>query len=358
MSKDNRSWEAWLAIKEEVEGAHNDWAIEELFPLVYRNLMEQGFTDPGLEKLKRISMFVWIQNNLRFNNLEKVLKAFQAAKIDTILLKGAAFIPLYYQDQGARGMGDVDLLVADKDFLSTCELLESLGWNPLFDMRFFDLRFNKAVHFKDPEGYIIDLHHRILYGSGGVPVFLDELIPLKIGDVNVRTLSATDHLLHTCVHGLILGRYPPIRWIADGVKLFEMASEKINWERLFRLACECGVQLQLKLALNYLQKQFNSPVPQDILRRLSECQIRPVDRFIAQSRMQCQRGKLAKIIKFRWYDYRKAIEQEETINHFHLFPKYLQSVYQIDRPLKMFSQLVIKALRNICYRMGFDFFKD
>ena len=129
---------AWRDLKPFMEGMLHDKDVESLFPLLYRNLSSQGIRDPFLEKLKHHSMLAWSLNQRIFQCLRLTLPLLHEANIQTVLLKGAALIPLYYQDYRARRMGDFDVLVPESQFENACELLQDEGWKRRHHVKGFD----------------------------------------------------------------------------------------------------------------------------------------------------------------------------------------------------------------------------
>ena len=68
---------------------------------------------------------------LLYNELQTVLKTFNAAGIDVIVLKGAFLAELVYENIGRRAMGDIDLLVKKEDLEKVKQELIQLGYQAL-----------------------------------------------------------------------------------------------------------------------------------------------------------------------------------------------------------------------------------
>ena len=102
-----RSIHAWHLWKKgtDIETNTLDLSSFRLLPHVYRNLRDQGLSDPLIEKLKGIYRLHWYKNQRLFHHMTPVLKSFHAAGIKTMILKGAALSLQYYRDYGLRAMG-------------------------------------------------------------------------------------------------------------------------------------------------------------------------------------------------------------------------------------------------------------
>ena len=90
-----------------------------LLPLLYINLQKQGVDDPVMGKLKGIYRQAWSKNQTLFHEMAGVIAHLQDAGIKTMLLKGASLSLLYYKNNGARPMADIDVLVPLKQDASS-----------------------------------------------------------------------------------------------------------------------------------------------------------------------------------------------------------------------------------------------
>jgi len=89
-----RSVHAWHLWKESTDVETNtlDFSSFRLLPHVYRNLRDQGLSDPLIEKLKGIYRLHWYKNQRLFHHMTPVLKSFHAAGIKTMILKGQPYL--------------------------------------------------------------------------------------------------------------------------------------------------------------------------------------------------------------------------------------------------------------------------
>jgi len=66
-----------------------------------------GVKDPLMVKLKEFYQLTWCENQILFHNMAGLLDRLHNAGIQTMILKGAALLLLYYKDYGLRPMLDL-----------------------------------------------------------------------------------------------------------------------------------------------------------------------------------------------------------------------------------------------------------
>ena len=123
-----RAWNHWI---NSADIDHLDPGSFRLFPLLYKNLISNGIDHPLLTRLKGIYKKTWYKNQMLLHQVQHVLSAFDAAGIDTLLMKGMALSLLYYKDLGVRSMLDFDILIPIKHTSKAMNYLVKNGWNPV-----------------------------------------------------------------------------------------------------------------------------------------------------------------------------------------------------------------------------------
>jgi hypothetical protein len=119
------AWEQWRKIAD-IEVL--DFGSHRMLPKLYRNLLLHHVSRPELSKFRSVYRYYWYQNETLFHRAKELLKSFRAQGIDTMVLKGAAMITLYYKDSGVRPMQDFDLVVPPSHAVRAMKLLASHGW--------------------------------------------------------------------------------------------------------------------------------------------------------------------------------------------------------------------------------------
>ena len=353
--KNGAAQQAWRDLRPLMERLLKDRAVEQLIPLLYRNLVSQGVRDSFLENLKQHSMLTWTANQSIFRCLRRTLPLLHKANIETLLLKGAALIPLYYQDYGARVMGDFDVLVSESQFDNACEVLEDERWERLSHVNSFDMRFKSGLHFRDKDGITLDLHCHVMnlvWHKDADRDFWDGATTVRIGDVTSGTLSHTDHLVHACIHGLTWMPYQRLSMVADVWTILFHVSRNIDWDRVVRISGNLGTTIQVADTLEYMSKSFGAKIPVAALRSLKATQPTQKERTLSEIPMQHNSGRPIRILKTHWAIYSEGIAVPELIPRILSIPQYLKFWFQTGSIWKISFSLVGKSLRTIGYRIG------
>ena len=188
-------------------------------------------TDPVAFPLRQAYRFHNLQAALREHAVQQVVELLGSAGVVSVVVKGWTIARLY-PESGLRPYGDIDLCVMEEQYA----LAETV--------------------LKSPEGrrYPIDLHHG--FASLDKKRRWDELYAhsflVRLGGVDVRVLSAEDHLRILCLHLLRHGAWRPL-WLCDIAAALELRSAAFNWDhclgenrqRADWVACVIGLVHQL-----------------------------------------------------------------------------------------------------------------
>ncbi len=106
------------------------------------------------------------RNTLLLRELARILEAFDAAGIETIVLKGAALAQTVYEDIGLRPMNDIDLLVRPEDVEKAVAIMRRLDYQlnaPPEHRR----GMWKTIHYDYPlkhrdDGLLVELHWNVI----------------------------------------------------------------------------------------------------------------------------------------------------------------------------------------------------
>jgi hypothetical protein len=195
-----------------------DYGSHRMIPQLYRNLQRHGVKDPLMDRLKGVYRYYLYKNEILMHRIGNLLAAFDDAGIKTMVLKGAALIPLYYRESGLRPMLDADVLVHARQAEQAMELLARLRWKPVRCTRpQMNIPIVHSTPFEDDGGRQLDLHWHLFwecFNAKEVDEYWERAVSIKVGGVQTLALSPTDQLLHTCWHGARWNEVPPIRWVA------------------------------------------------------------------------------------------------------------------------------------------------
>ena len=134
--------------------------------------------------------------------LPEILKAFDSAKIPTIVLKGAAIAMTAYPSPHSRYMSDIDLLCPLRCLEAAGRVLKELGYVAITGGR--SEVFYEEHHFhriyKSRDGVHVELHWDLTVPSDFVRFDLDALfknvVTVTTGDATFSAFTSADSLLH------------------------------------------------------------------------------------------------------------------------------------------------------------------
>lgn len=282
------SWEKW---KNAIDW--NDFLDQgsfRLLPLLYINLQKHGVNDPAMGKLKGIYRQAWSKNQTLFHEMARVIECLQDAGIKTMFLKGASLSLLYYKNNGARPMSDIDVLVPLKQARTACDLLQKAGWTSPLHLSELDLIFGHAIQLNKSADKELDLHWRPFNSASNEyeKDFWDGAIPVKMANISSLAPNPTNMLFHVIIHGMAWNPVPSIRWIADAITLINSDDFKIDWQQLIDMAQKQHLSLRLKNGLQYLYDNFHPSIPHSIMKsavNLPESYLEKIEyRFMTRNR--------------------------------------------------------------------------
>ncbi|MDD5344748.1 MAG: nucleotidyltransferase family protein [Smithella sp.] len=261
--------DAWRKWQDKIDWEeHLDQGSFRLLPLIYTNLHKHGVDDPAMGMLKGIYRKAWSKNQTLFHEMAKVVEYLQYAGIKTMLLKGASLSLLYYKNNGARPMADIDVLVPFKQARQACELLQKAGWTSILPLSELDFIFGHAVQLKNSLDKEFDLHWRPFNSCCDEyeKDFWNGAMPVKMANVNSLAPNPTNMLFHVIIHGMAWNPVPSIRWIADAITLINSDDFTIDWQQLINMAKKHYLSLRLKSGLQYLYDNFHPSIPSSVMK--------------------------------------------------------------------------------------------
>ena len=344
--------EAWAEWKHKADIDAVDLGSHRILPLLYRNLLDHGVSDPLLARLKSTYRYYWYQNAVLLHRGEEVLSSFRQAGIPTMVLKGAALVALYYHDAALRPMQDFDIAVPFTSARKAITLLQRSGWRPQtkYDPRHLFL-IRHSTPFIDCKSRQIDLHWHVLGTGFNISCdtnFWKRSIPLNVGGVATRTLGPTDQLVHVCSHGAEWSEVPPLRWVADALSILKSSSTTVDWQLLLETVEFHHLQLPLLNALIYLKKNFGAPLPDDVLNNLQRLPVGPVERYAYETAIRPLSAPTNRQL-LQSFVFAYAI-LSSSIHHWQrpwMFVRYLQHRFQLTKASHLLLVLPWRALRRL-----------
>jgi hypothetical protein len=232
-----RSIRAWRCFCESVPDIERlDDGCYRLFPLVAANLQKCGRELPHLHRINGTLRHAWAKNQRLFATITPQLRALQEAKIDLLLLKGAALGGAYRQRNCTRFMEDVDILIRPHDLKRAVAILGQTGFRPEREMSMESLsdllRFRHELTVRNADGIALDIHWYLAedtYDLVADDLFWKDAVPCQMADFSGRSLNASDQFVHTSLHGAQWNEVSPVRWLADATLLMESG---VDWRRV------------------------------------------------------------------------------------------------------------------------------
>lgn len=330
-----------------------DYGSHRMVPQLYRNMQRHGIKDPLMDRMKGVYRYYLYKNEILMHRIGSLLAAFETAGIQTMVLKGAALIPLYYKESGLRPMLDADVLVHAPQAEQAMEVLAKLQWKPFrFGQPQMRIPIVHSTPFEDGGGRQMDLHWHLFwecFNAGDDEDYWETAIPIQVGGTKTLALSPTDQLLHTCWHGARWNEVPPIRWVADAMAILGASAEEIQWESLAKKARRHRIVLPVNDSLEYLKKKFDAPVPDAVLRSLSAVRISKMERENYELILNPMTPPTtSRILRMLYYDYRWLSSSTNSRFKALVFAKHLQAKWNIDHlwhvPFYMSMRMVRRVL--------------
>ena len=251
-------------------------------PMLYARLKERGIapSPTAAQQLREIYLANAARNTWLLHEVGNIFRAFQAADIPVIPLKGACLAEAVYGNIALRPMGDVDLLVQPADLAKALAVLRTLGYAAEHP---FEVEVERQLNHDMPPlskrgGVTLELHWTIATPRCNARINKNDLDQLwsrataaKISNVQVLMLSPTDLLLHLCLHasvhhrfgGIGLGRF----W--DMALVIHRYGDAINWEQFTTCAHLWGITNGVHLALQLTEEWTAAVIPAHVVRALA-----------------------------------------------------------------------------------------
>lgn len=229
------------------------------------------------------------RNMLFYEELSKVLKAFEKADIDIIVMKGVFLAEKIYKNIGLRQMKDIDLLIREEDLQRAKRELGKLMYFPtkVFPTKLheqFQIILNNDLPFvNENKNIIIEIHWDIQPPVSNYKVEINEfwknVKPVKIAGIESLTFSPENILQHLCLHldkhinMSIATPAEPLRDYCDISEVTRYYKEIINWNYLLKSSKNYEIEKPVFQCLFIANKYFGAFVPDNILRKFESVKL-------------------------------------------------------------------------------------
>jgi hypothetical protein len=268
-----RRWRAWRG-----RVALNDIGIAayRLLPAILTRALAHDIEDSELPRLKGVIRHTWLANQLRSRALAEALRLLEQARIDVLILKGAALFARYPQLITMRGAGDYDLLVRRRDAPRAAEVLLAAGFRPQVIRidRFEPADFDSihGVHLvKSGHNDSLDLHWRPLPTMAG-EALVEEMFARSeacaFGGVDVRVPALADHLALAVARGATQQPGEFALRTAEAAFLLEACHGALDWTLFVDLTKRLGCRSVAREMIEFIRHELQIAVPDHAADRL------------------------------------------------------------------------------------------
>jgi hypothetical protein len=225
-----------------------------------------------VEKLRAAYLNNSARNMLTYQELKRVLLAFEEDGIPVIALKGAHLAELVYKNIAARPMSDLDILIHEEDLERADRILLRLRF--LREERHpHPAPEANELHYNATNSNVrLDVHWRLLPSTYPFRIDIDSLWrhsrESSLVGVPVLTLSPEDLLLHICVHLSVHLFCSGLRNLCDISAILRLSGETLNWPRFREQSRSWGGGNCVYLVLLLASRLLYVGIPEDVLRVL------------------------------------------------------------------------------------------
>lgn len=267
--------------------------------IIYRYLKVDSPPDDFMSALKNsyIADNLWEQNHAQL--IAALVASLKAEDIHPLLFKGTALAYTHYTHPSIRVRGDTDILVTEKEYEPTKDILLSMGFTTAKIAGTFYSVIEQEFVLIDDMGleHHIDLHREVsscpyVAKSLTHEELAQNAIGSKISGQPIKVVGNIDALLIACFHhhkslttydhadiDNPLSAYILI-WVYD-IHLLSYALKPHDWDQLINQASRFGMAASCYVGLTLAKTFFNSDIPYETISKLhAEGRDTKVDKYL------------------------------------------------------------------------------
>jgi hypothetical protein len=213
------------------------------------------------------------------HEVRRVGEALAAVGVETVLLKGAAYVATGHAAATGRLFTDIDILVPKGALPAVEASLMQHGWATTHHSAYDQRYYREWMHELPPmrhvrRGTVLDVHHAILPETARLHpdsrLLLEAAQPVP-GEPGLRVLRPTDMVLHSMTH--LFHNEEMSRGLRDlsdiDLLLRDFAVAPAFWSELRQRADQLGLTRPLYYGLRYSRRLLGTPVPAPVLAALA-----------------------------------------------------------------------------------------
>jgi hypothetical protein len=242
--------------------------------LAYDGLTHAGITLPSdfEERLAARSAECAITALAMARESVRLQRAFEAAGLPSLIVKGTAMGVLAYGDPCMKESWDIDLLTSGEALQAAHALLERLGYElylpgpmtPRQLQRFARVTLEAGYKHRE-EGFTVELHWRATPNTRLIPGVSVHSPSQAVHVAGAELLTFSDDVLfaYLCVHGAHHA-WARLKWLAD-IGAFLASREPVEIERMYSAAVRAGAGRTAGVALMLCRRLLGTPIPASIV---------------------------------------------------------------------------------------------
>jgi Uncharacterised nucleotidyltransferase len=259
-----------------------DAGAQRLLPLLVPRKDAFDAADPAWPIIRGTYRRAYVHGQLLCRCAGEVMASLAASGIDGMALKGAALLAYYDDNPALRPMNDFDLLVPRARARDAIQMLVAAGWRTQWPQPARLPEVYHGVAFASPDDLALDLdlHWAVLASDEGAhdAALWAAGVPCDVPGCATRAPCAEDLLTIVCAHAAAWQPVPPVRWVADALRILERGGASFDWARVVAAARAWRVTLQLADMAGYLADRWHVAVPAAALDALRATPVGAIDR--------------------------------------------------------------------------------
>jgi hypothetical protein len=278
-------------------------------PILYRALHERAASVPAewMQIFKAEYVTNAFHNQLAQTSVDKIGARFSSEQIPVIVMKGAALLRTLYDDQGLRILGDVDLLVDERDVERADTQLQTWGFklSPSENAEEVGSRCHYSLLYcwQLPRTVPVELHWRIFERYRPYVFDLDavraQARPFPGTPPNVLVMAPEHELAHLCLHldrhaityRTLVGRTDwcellllpqglgRLAWLYDIALYLQRRNELIDWDSFVETARRWAIDGRLYATFEMARRALGVGPPPEVLQALNRGRPQLVERI-------------------------------------------------------------------------------
>lgn len=346
--------DAWQQWRSQVDIDFLDTSSKYLLPALYQNLNKNLIHDPLMGKLHSAYLLARDKNQLLLDSAIGVIGNLEQAGIKTMLLKGLGMYVRGDMEIGSRHFYHADILIPYSQIANALSILNQYGWRQAYEIskKVYSI-FGNNIAISQGTDLEVDLHWNIYFYRSGVnpDVFWDRAMPISFAHVKTNVMDPGDNLMFTCYHGACWNfNNLYLDWVLDAVLLLQLYQDQIDWERMINQAGLLNVGYTIWNAYRYINQEFDTQIPKAIIDDLQS--IGENEHEIKEFGIKEKAPTLIfTAMKMHALNYLYFSDHLSAWEKVWKFPRFIQSIMQVNRIIDIPIALIKMAINKICTKV-------